>query len=314
MTTHHIANWKNYSGLTFGILFVSTASILIRFSQAEVPSIVIAAYRLTIAALILGFVIVIKRINLHDFFNKQNIWLAILSGLFLAMHFYAWITSLEYTSIASSVVLVTTTPIWVAILSPVVLKESVTRNVVWGLLFALTGMVIVSFSEICELNPGKISCNFESDLLTGKALLGNILALIGAFMAAGYMLIGRKLRKTIPTLPYTFVVYSIAAIVVDIVVLITGAQIASFSGNTYIWLVALAIFPQLLGHSLFNWALEYLPASVVSVALLGEPVGTIILAYLFLREAPTLIESIGACLILAGIIVASFASKKINVV
>ena len=314
MTNRHIENWKYYSGLTFGILFVSTASILIRFSQTEVPSIVIAAYRLTIAALVLGFVIVIKRINLHDFFNKQNIWLAILSGLFLAMHFYAWITSLEYTSIASSVVLVTTTPIWVAILSPVVLKESVTRNVVWGLLFGLTGMVIVSFSEICSINPEEISCNYESEILSAKALIGNILALIGAFMAAGYILIGRKLRKTIPTLPYTFVVYSIAGVVVDIVVLITGAQIVSFSGNTYIWLVALAIIPQLLGHSLFNWALEYLPASVVSVALLGEPVGTIILAYLFLREAPTLIEAIGACLILAGIIVASFASKKINVV
>lgn len=310
MTTHHNANWKYYSGITFGILFVSTASILIRFSQTEVPSIVIAAYRLTIAALVLGFVIILKRIKLHDFFNKQNIWLAILSGLFLAMHFYAWITSLEYTSIASSVVLVTTTPIWVAILSPVVLKESVTKNVVWGLLFALTGMVIVSLSKFCELNPLKISCNFESDLLTGKALLGNILALIGAFMAAGYMLIGRKLRKTVPTLPYTFVVYSMAALVVDIVVLVTGAQIVSFSGSTYIWLVALAIIPQLLGHSLFNWALEFLPASVVSIALLGEPVGSIILAYMFLSEVPTFIEVLGACLILVGIIVSSVISKK----
>jgi drug/metabolite transporter (DMT)-like permease len=171
-------------------------------------------------------------------------------------------------------------------------------------------MALVSFIKICELNPGMISCNFESDLLTGKALIGNILALIGAFMAAGYMLIGRKLRKTVPTLPYTFVVYSVAALVVDIVVLITGAQIVSFSGSTYIWLVALAIIPQLLGHSLFNWALEFLPASVVSIALLGEPVGTIILAYMFLREVPTLIEVLGACLILVGIMVSSVISKK----
>jgi drug/metabolite transporter (DMT)-like permease len=102
----------------------------------------------------------------------------------------------------------------------------------------------------------------------------------------------------------------VAALVVDIVVLITGAQIVSFSGSTYIWLVALAIIPQLLGHSLFNWALEFLPASVVSIALLGEPVGTIILAYMFLREVPTLIEVLGACLILVGIMVSSVISKK----
>jgi drug/metabolite transporter (DMT)-like permease len=309
LSTLPTPGWKYYSGLSFGILFVSTASILIRFSQAEVPSIVIAAYRLSIAALILGILIAIKRINLSNYYDKQNIWLAILSGLFLALHFAAWITSLEYTSVASSVVLVTTTPIWVTIFSRLVLKEDITKNVVWGLLFALIGMVIVSFSDVCIFSGGRISCNFESDIFTGKSLLGNILALSGAFMAAGYMLAGRKLRKTVPTLPYTFVVYGIAAIVVDIVVLITGAQFFSFSESTYIWLVALAIIPQLLGHSLFNWALEFLPASVVSIALLGEPVGTIMLAFVFLREVPTLIEALGACLILVGIIVASFLSK-----
>jgi drug/metabolite transporter (DMT)-like permease len=309
LSTLPTPGWKYYSGLSFGILFVSTASILIRFSQAEVPSIVIAAYRLSIAALILGILIAIKRINLSNYYDKQNIWLAILSGLFLALHFAAWITSLEYTSVASSVVLVTTTPIWVTIFSRLVLKEDITKNVVWGLLFALIGMVIVSFSDVCIFSGGRISCNFESDIFTGKSLLGNILALSGAFMAAGYMLAGRKLRKTVPTLPYTFVVYGIAAIVVDIVVLITGAQFFSRSESTYIWLVALAIIPQLLGHSLFNWALEFLPASVVSIALLGEPVGTIMLAFVFLREVPTLIEALGACLILVGIIVASFLSK-----
>lgn len=314
MTTHPIPGWKYYSGLSFGILFVSTASILIRFSQTEVPSIVIAAYRLSIATLILGILIAIKRINLSSYYDKHNIWLAILSGLFLALHFSAWITSLEYTSVASSVVLVTTTPIWVAIFSRVILKEKVTKNVFWGLFFALIGMVIVSFSDVCFLNDGRISCNFESNFLTGESLLGNLLALIGAFMAAGYMMTGRKLRKTVPNLPYTFVVYGSAAIVVDILVLLTGVQLASFSANTYIWLVALAIIPQLLGHSLFNWALEFLPASVVSIALLGEPVGTIILAFIFLREVPTLIEALGACLILAGIIVASFVSTKVNAV
>lgn len=278
------------------------------------PSIVIAAYRLSIAALILGILIAIKKINLSNYYDKQNIRLAILSGLFLALHFSAWITSLEYTSVASSVVLVTTTPIWVTIFSRLVLKEDISKNVVWGLLFAIIGMVIVSFSDICVLNSGRISCNFESNFLTGKPLLGNILALIGALMAAGYMLAGRKLRKTVPTLPYTFVVYGTAAIVVDIVVLLTGVQFFSFSGSTYIWLVALAIIPQLLGHSLFNWALEYLPASVVSIALLGEPVGTIMLAFIFLKEVPTLIEALGACLILVGIIVASLASRRVNAV
>ena len=305
-------DWTNYSGLGFGILFVSTASVLIRFAQNEVSSLVIAAYRLTIAGLILGIIILIKKVKLRVVNNRRTLLLSLLAGLFLAFHFAAWITSLEHTSVASSVVIVTTTPIWVALLSPLLLKESVSKRIVTGLLLAMIGMVVVSLSENVNFSQGQPVFEASKDLLSGEMLKGNLLALIGAFMAAGYMIVGRKVRKEIDSLPYTFVVYSFAAILIDITVLAMGSQIASFAPDTILILIGLAILPQLLGHSLFNWALAYLPASLVSIALLGEPIGTIILALIFLNEMPTIVEVIGASLILIGIIIASVSKKKAN--
>ena len=213
---------------------------------------------------------------------------------------------------ASSVVIVTTTPIWVALLSPLLLKESVSKQIVTGLILAMSGMVVVSLSDNFHFSQGQPVFEASMDLLTGEMLLGNLLALIGAFMAAGYMIVGRKVRKEIASLPYTFVVYSFAAILIDITVLAMGSQIASFAPETILILIALAILPQLLGHSLFNWALAFLPASLVSIALLGEPIGTIILALIFLKETPTTVEVIGASLILIGIIIATLTKKKVN--
>ena len=136
-------------------------------------------------------------------------------------------------------------------------------------------------------------------------MLGNFLALFGAWMAAGYMLIGRQLRKKMNTITYTAFVYSVAAILLLGVVLIRSEPVFSYSNQTYLWLLALGIFPQLLGHSLFNWALKYISAAYVSLTLLGEPIGTIILSVIFLKESPTLLEGVGALMILAGIVIGS---------
>lgn len=130
---------------------------------------------------------------------------------------------------------------------------------------------------------------------------GNLLALTGAFLSAGYLMVGRKIRDELHLTTYIFIVYSVAAVTLLLLVLVSGQKLTGYSPVQYIWLLALALIPQLIGHSAFNWALKYLSAAYVSIALLGEPVGTIILAYFFLREHPTWLEILGGILILLGI-------------
>ncbi|MFH1445884.1 MAG: DMT family transporter, partial [Chloroflexota bacterium] len=285
-----------------------------RLAQGEASSLIIAAYRLTISSIILGVIILIKGPRLLKTFDRKKILLSFLSGLFLALHFASWITSLEYTTVASSVVLVTTTPLWVALLSPFILKEPIRKNIKVGLAISMMGGVLVGLSDICQFQNNTFECISISSIFSGRALLGDGLALFGAFMAAGYMIIGRKLRSTTDTLPYTFIVYGIAAVIIDVVVIIKGENLFDYSSITFAWFIVLAIVPQLLGHSVFNWALRFLPASVVSIALLGEPIGSTLLAYIVLNEIPMNIELGGAILILLGIVIASLKKCQPNAI
>ncbi|UCH59088.1 MAG: DMT family transporter [Anaerolineales bacterium] len=288
-----------------GILAVSTASILIRYAQAYAPSLTIAAYRLVLSAVILTpIAIKTRRIELSSL-SLKDIFLGMLSGVFLALHFATWITSLEYTSVVSSVVLVTTTPLWVAILAPITVKESLTRWVIMGMVLALVGGVVVGFSDSCTLQNRQVLCPDFADFVQGQAFFGDLLALIGAWMAAAYVLIGRSLRSKISLISYIYLVYSVAAVVL-VIVLIAAQQIPwGFPPIAYLWFLLLALIPQLLGHSSFNWALGYLSAAYVSITLLGEPIGSTILAYFLLGERPTVMKIFGAILILFGIYLAS---------
>jgi drug/metabolite transporter (DMT)-like permease len=300
---------KPMIGTTMGILCVSTASIFIRFAQDEASSIVIAAFRLLTASLLLVPFGYLKHRQQWMVLSRSEIIKAFFSGLFLALHFSTWITSLEFTSVASSVVLVTTTPLWVALLSPLVLNEPIRKSVLVGLIISMTGSVIVGLSTACTLNQRLFQCDMQF-WGSGRDLLGNFLALFGAWMAAGYMLMGRQLRKKLNTIAYTSLVYGIAALILTLFVLVRNEPVFSYSGETYIWLLALGVIPQLFGHSLLNWALKYISAAYVSLTLLGEPIGTVILAFIFLKESPTFLEGIGAVLILMGIIVASLWRRK----
>ncbi len=296
--------------MIFGIFAVSTASILIRFAQNQAPSLVIAAARLTIASLLLapwG----LRAANREEIrvLGRKRIGLAVLSGLFLAVHFAAWITSLEHTSVASSVVLVTTTPLWVALLSPIVLKETLKPGVWVGMLLALAGGVIIALTNSCEIGLTGIRCPAFGEFFRGKAMYGNFLALIGALMASGYILAGRQIRPALSLVSYTFLVYGTASILLLVFVFISGQSFVGYSPMTYFWFAALAVVPQLLGHSSFNYALRYVPAAFVSVALLGEPVGSIILAFIFLKEFPAEQELAGGVLILLGIYLVTRATS-----
>ena len=299
-------------GLVLGILAVSSASLLIRFAQREAPSLVIASFRMAIAALIL-FPFCIKRFCLEmKTISRKTLLLLALSGIFLAFHFAFWITSLEYTSVASSVVLVTTAPLWVALFSPLLLNEKLNKWIVLGLAVSLLGSITVGLCSGCTIAGNGINCENLNIAFHGRAFWGDIMALIGAFLSGGYLMVGRKIRGKVSLTSYIFGVYSVSAIILLIIVWIMGEKLTGYSTQTYVWLIGLALIPQIIGHSVFNWALKYLSAAYVSIALLGEPVGTVILTMIFLKESPAMLELVGGILILTGILLAT-RSQKVSV-
>ncbi len=171
------------------------------------------------------------------------------------------------------------------------LKEPLSRRLLAGLGLALAGSVAIS---LAEARSG----------ISSRPLLGNALALAGAVAVSGYWLIGRRLRRRISLIPYVTMVYGFAALALLSAALLLRQPLSGFRPSTYGWLLLLALVPQLLGHSSFNWALKHLPAAYVAVATLGEPVGAALLAYLLLGETPQLLKIIAAGVILAGIYLA----------
>lgn len=281
------------------------ASIFVRYAQSYSPSLVIAAYRLSIAALVLAPVALLRHRGDLARLSRRDLTFALFSGVFLAFHFGAWISSLEFTTVASSVVLVSTTPLWVGLLAPITIREPLSRLVVYGLALALIGGVIVGISNACSLEGASLICPPASIFLRGEAFTGNLLALSGAFMGAAYILIGRRLRVKMRLIPYITLVYGMAALVLVFLMLFRGYSPFGYPPQAFLWFLLLALVPQLLGHSSFNWALGYLSAAYVSIALLGEPVGSTVLAFFLLQETPSALEIFGAILILSGIYVAS---------
>ena len=295
-------------GLLLAILATSTASTFIRFAQAEgAPSLVIAAIRLGIAASLLAPVAWIRYRTDFRLLSRSDVLLTIISGTFLAMHFATWISSLEYTSVASSVVLVSTSPLWVAILSSVLLKERLARLTIIGLALALVGGTVIGLSDACIIRNG-IQCPELGQILQGRAMWGNFLAVCGALAVSGYLLIGRKVRAKVSLIPYIALVYGIGAVVLVAFMLGAGKTPFGFSSAAYAWIFLLAVVPQLIGHSTFNWLLKYLSATMVAVTTLAEPVGSAALAYIFLKESPSLAVLSGGALILAGIFLTSKAN------
>lgn len=303
-------NTQYLAGLLVGIMAVSTASIFIRFAQVEIPSLVIAAGRLTLATLVIAPFAVKRWVKDRVVLDRKTWGLLTVAGLFLGLHFVTWITSLEYTSIASSVVLVTTAPLWVAFLSPIFLKEKISQWVLIGLVIALSGAVIVGVGSSCMFSGGKLVCQGMEEWWSGRNFVGNILALMGAILSGAYLMVGRSVRNRLSLPIYTAIVYGIASIVLIILVILTGTPVGGYSSASYLWVAALALVPQVIGHTAFNWALKYLSATYVSIALLGEPIGTVILAALFLREKPAILEILGGVLILSGIILATRKSMS----
>ena len=277
--------FRLYIFLPIGIVAISTASIFIKLCEA--PVLIIATYRMMLASLILMPFACYKK-PWRGWARNEMGWL-LLSGFFLSLHFAFWIASLKYTSVASSVVLVTTHPIFVAIGGWLFLKERIGMNLVLGIAFSVLGSGLISYGDMS---------------LSKDALMGDGFALLGAMAASGYLLVGRKMRKEQDLLSYIFPVYSIAGLILILFSLIFQKHFWGYSSSTYLYFFLLALVPQLIGHTTFNWALRYLPASMVAITILGEPIGSTILAYFILGEGLTIWKILGGISIFAGILVA----------
>jgi drug/metabolite transporter (DMT)-like permease len=271
------------SVLTLGIVVISFGAILIRLvSGASVFA--ISAWRLGVASLIL-LPISVHRGALTSI-SKRNLLFSVVSGFFLSLHFILWIASLDYTSVASSVVLVSTSPIFVGLGARLFIHEPPSRLLKIAITLAVGGAAVIGWGDM---------------RLGGTALQGDLMAIGGAIMAAGYLLSGRRVRQEVPLSGYALMTYGTATILLLIVCLAMGQPLGGFSLPDYVWLILLGLGPQLIGHTSFNWALEYLQASVVSIVTLGEPIGATILAYIIFGEALTLTKAVGGAIILVGI-------------
>jgi drug/metabolite transporter (DMT)-like permease len=276
------------------VFTVSSAAILIRLAQTGAHSLTVAAWRLTLATLILTPVAALRVRRELLSLTAQEWRRALLSGLLLAIHFITWIMSLSLTSVAASVVLMTTHPIFAAIGSYLLLDEAMDRRMVVALIIALLGSGIIAVGDIGQ---------------GGHRLLGDLLALVGGISAAGYFVIGRRLRARLSLLGYVYPVYATAAVLLLVALLVSGLPRLPQQQGTWLWLALMAVGPQILGHSSLNWALRYLSATFVTLSVLGEPIGSTLLAWWLLGERPTMWAVLGGVLILSGIVLASRAER-----
>jgi len=281
------------AALAVAIAAVSTSAVLVRWSSA--PAVVLALYRVALTTLLLSPLLFTRYRGEFGAFRRRDWLVATATGAALAVHFAAYFESLAWTSVAASVTLVQSQPLFVAVGAAVVLDERVGRRRAAGIGVAVVGIVAMS----------------AGDLLAGAAvrgprpLYGNALAVLGAVMAAVYVLVGRSLRQRVAVVPYVLVVYSACAATLLVVAVAQGLPLTGYGRREWLIFLALAVGPGLFGHTVVNWALEHVESSVVSVSLLGEPVGATLLALILLAEAPGPTTLAGATVVLFGIYVTS---------
>ncbi len=292
-----MGNPRAYVAVALAVTSVSFASLFFRW--AESPPLVKAFYRLALASLILLPLVAARQSTRRAFvgLKGKDLLLLTLVGLVLSLHFASWVTSLELTSVAASTLLVTAHPLLVGLLSHFYLREGLHRWILLGMAVGLAGAFMIAVGDYGRGG-------------TAESLMGNLLALFGGVMAALYLLAGRKLRQRMDLLPYAFSVYGTGSAFLLLFTLLLGLTPAPTPGDhglgvELVLFVALAGVSSIGGHTLYNWALKFLPATVISMSLLGEPLGASILALTFLGEVPGYNVLLGAPLILAGVFLAT---------
>lgn len=275
-----------YLALFLGVVAISTSAIFVKLSDA--PSPIIATYRLIFSVVLTLPLLFWNRGAIGEILRmpRKQWLLCALSGAFLASHFLLWFESLNYTSVASSTVLVTLQPLFAFVGGYFFFGEKVRPLALAGGLLAIVGSFVIGWGD------------FQ---VGGMALWGDILALSGAATVTGYWLIAQYIRQYLSSFSYTLVVYSFTSIILVAYDLALGYSLTGYSAENWGWFFCLALFPTLLGHSILNWIIKWLNTTTISMGILGEPVGTAILAYFILGEVVTLPQYVGGLIILAGI-------------
>lgn len=276
-----------YLALFGSIIAVSTASILIKMSSAE--PLVVAAYRLIFASLLI-FPMFLQQGGLRELkeVDRRSILTLTVVGIVLAVHFVSWISSLNYTTVVSSVVFGHIDPIFVLVVSHFFLKERISRRRILGVVIAFVGIIIITIGDFG---------------IGGTNLYGDILALIGAVMLGIYVISGRSIRQRLSLLSYVMPVYAVSALTLTASCFVTGTPLIPYPPKEYILFITIAVVPMIFGHTVYNWTLKYVETSVASISFLGEPLGATILAFFILNEIPTPPALLGGMITLVGICV-----------
>ncbi len=284
--------------LTVGILSTSTAFLFIRLAQEEnIPALTVTAGRLTVAALILTPITLRYYWSDLCHISRSDFLWAMGAGFWLGLHFLGFITGLERTSILVSGVLAGTSPLWIGFLEAVFLKARFQRLTWWGLAITIIGGTVIAMGSSQDASLGS------------DPLLGSILILGAAMAFSLYMVIGRKTRARIAAIPYIWLVYSAATVTVWVIALFSGTSFVGYSAKGYLWLVCLALIPQLIGHSTYNVAVKYVPATFVSISINSSVIPATIYGMIFFQEIPGWVQVIGGAIILVGITLASFGQN-----
>ena len=280
-----------------GVCATAWAAIFVKLSQ-EAPPLTIAAYRMVFATGVMGGVAAIGLVRETDRLPKRSTWLwLVLSGALLAGHFWSWFASLERTSVGSSVVIVAMQPLLAAALAFIFLREKPSTNEYWGIALATVGLLIIGGRDFAQ-SPGQLG--------------GDGLALLGGLLAAAYRTVGRRLRPDMSAAVYSASVYAVAAVVLWALVAVFRPEVWGFGAQAWTFMILLALVPQVIGHTAFNWALAHFRVVRVSIANMGEPVAATLLAIPILGERPTVAVIFGGPLILAGVAIGLFGRPRIQ--
>ena len=289
-----------YIGIVIAIFAVSTSAIFVKLIS-DAPAGMIAFYRLFLAVILMAPIVFFKYKSEFKNISKKDWMLAAISGVFLSLHFILWFESLNYTSVASSVVLVTLQPLFAFIGTYVFFGERFSIAAIISMLITLFGSFIIGWGDL---------------QISGLALLGDILALLGAITVTVYFLLGQKLRRSLSLMTYTFIVYGSSALTLLLYNIVLGNNFFQFTPNTWGWFFALAIIPTFFGHSLLNWALKWVSTSTISMAIVFEPIGASILAYIILKEHVTWSQWLGGTIVIFGLflfIVSTTRKPKVTI-
>ncbi len=282
-----------YLALIIATIAVSGASIFI--VKCESPPILIAFWRLFLVVILLTPLLLFSGIReqFRVVFTSNHMFFFILAGFFLSLHFFSWMQSLEYITVAASVIVVNSSPLWVIFLSFVLLRETITRYQVFGLVLCFIGIILIATGG----DPDQIFGTFQE---------GVVLALFGAIMVACYFIIGKQMRTRfeVSNIAYTYFVNGFCTIFLFLYSLGLSEKVWIFPAFDMVWFLALAIGPSLLGHALYTYSMKKISAQVVSLTVLGEAAGASVLGFIFLSQSLPLTTILGGIFIGVGIVLA----------